>query len=99
MFDSLAGGFLPTSILAALAGVALTLLRREVVAIILAAFAAVAISYLWFHLPEVLWPAEHTDPQGGWDLVCTFFWSIVAMPSAIMTQLVTRHSHAIRERF
>jgi RsiW-degrading membrane proteinase PrsW (M82 family) len=98
MFDSLAGGFLPTSILAALASVVLTLVRREVVAIILAAFTAVAISYLWFHLPEFLWPAEHTDPQGGWDLVATFFWSIVAVPSAVVTQLVTRHWHASRKR-
>jgi len=90
MFNSVAGGIIPICILAALAGIALASLRPRWVALLLSALAAIAVSYAWFWLPQLLWPAAHTDPQGGWGLVATIFWSVFAVPVAVATLLVTQ---------
>ena len=90
MFDSLAGGVVPVVILALIAGAAAVACRRPSIAVLLSVVAAVAIGFVWYYLPYLLWPAEHTDPQGGWQFVAVAFWSLFTIPSALIALTALR---------
>jgi len=90
MFDSLTGGILPIVLIALIVGAASGTHRRLPIAILLAIAGAFAMSLVWFYLPSVLWPAEHNDLQGGWDLVAVAFWSLFAVPCALAALTTVR---------
>ena len=90
MFDSLAGGIVPVVVLALIAGSVSAACRQLSVAILLSVAAAVAIGFVWYYLPYLLWPATHTDPQGGWQFVAVAFWSLFAVPSALVALTAVR---------
>ena len=98
MFNSVAGGIIPICVLAALAGISLASLRSRWLSLLLATLAAIAIAYVWFWLPTLLWPDAHTDPQGGWDLVATVFWSVFAVPTAVVALLIVQRRRAAKAR-
>jgi hypothetical protein len=55
-----------------------------------AALWGTVISCAWWWLPQLLWPQEHADPQGGWWLVAVPFWSLLAGAVAVITLLIAR---------
>jgi hypothetical protein len=96
MFESVAGGIIPTCVLAALAGIGLASLRIRWVALLVAVLTAIAVSYAWYWLPQLIWPAAHTDPQAGWGLVATIAWSVFAVPTAIVALLIVQKNRAAK---
>jgi hypothetical protein len=98
MFDSVQSAFLPIGILAALAGVLLAPWSKRWLATLSAVALAVGISCAWWWLPQLLWPQEHTDPQGGWGLVAVFVWSLLAVPVALAALFIAGRLRARRAR-
>ena len=90
MFDSVQGGILPLCIIAAIAGILLGRLKQLWIGVILAPLIAIAASCFWYWLPELIWPAEHTESQGGWILVAMAYWSAFAVPVSVVALLVSR---------
>jgi hypothetical protein len=97
MFNSLASAAIPICLLSALAGIALGRWRQRSLAMLFAVLAVIAISSAWWWLPMLLWPQEHTDPQGGWGLVAVFYWSLFAIPVAVVTLLITSRRFARKQ--
>jgi hypothetical protein len=95
MFDSVADGIFPICLLSAFAGFALSRLRSRWAGLLLAFLAAVGTSYAWFWVPRLLGIGAHVDPQGGWDLVAIVAWSVLAVPSAVISQMLGRKWYSI----
>jgi TRAP-type mannitol/chloroaromatic compound transport system permease small subunit len=68
------------------------------VAFFLAPLVAILISYAWYYFAQLFGTADHGDPQGGWDLVATAFWSLFAVPSAIVALLIALRRASARLR-
>jgi hypothetical protein len=98
MFDSVQSALIPICILAGLVGYVLSAWSRRWLALLSAALLAIAVSCVWWWLPLILWPQEHTDPQGGWGLVAIFVWSLFAVPVSVTTLLIAGRYRAHRSR-
>ena len=96
MFDSVEGGIVPVCVLAAVAAVVLSKVRSAWLASMSAAAVAVAIGYVWVWLPYVLAPRHGGDPLRPWDLVATAYWSLFAVPVAIVVLFITRRLRKAR---
>jgi hypothetical protein len=52
--------------------------------------AAIAIGYGWFWVPQLIFRQQHGDSLRPWDLIATAYWSMFAVPVAIVVVLVSR---------
>ena len=95
MFDSVAGGYLPISLIASVVGVACARGRSRIVGFVLATCLPVVVAYTWFWIPRVF------EPSGGdslrpWDLVATTMWSVAAVPVSLLSYAVSRYLYPKR---
>ena len=90
MFDSVAGGYLPITFLAVVAGVLIARVRRDLTAAILAVVTPVFISYVWFWFPALVGLRVASESERGWDLVATAMWSRAAIPFGLVAFLLAR---------
>jgi len=98
MFDSVDGGVIPICVLAALAGFAGPYFRQWWLGALFAVGVTIGIAYAWFWLPELILPREHGDSLRPWDLIATTYWSMFAVPTALVALFISRLARAKRGR-
>jgi hypothetical protein len=97
MFDSVEGGIIPVCLLAGAAAFGFSYLRFTAAAVLASIAAAVAIGYGWFWVPQLIVPQQGGDSLRPWDLIATSYWSMFAVPFAIVVVLVARHLRTRRK--
>jgi hypothetical protein len=94
MFDSAAGGVVPICVLATLAGVGCSFLHRWWLGACFAIVIPIGIGYAWFWLPQLIAPQVHGDPLRPWDLIAITYWSMFAIPAALLAMFFSRFIRA-----
>ena len=90
MFDSLAGGFAPICVIAAILGLALARVSPRWLALLFASAASIAACIAWYWVPQLIWPPAGHDYQSGWAYVAVFIWSLPAILTAIISLVLIR---------